>query len=109
MIEEFAADFLPIWMLMSAAFGFLIGDVFGDSRRHRKCLQQANDDLRNELEKADAAEELLRLALKQQRGVLNDIQANNGCDKSPPKTAFLSPTKSMAGSHRSGRVKTYRF
>jgi len=73
MIEESAADFLPIWMLMSAAFGFLIGEAFGDSRRHRKCLQQVNDDLRNELEKADAYEEPLHRVLKQQRGVLNDI------------------------------------
>jgi len=37
MIEE-AQDFIPIWMLLSAAFGFLIGDAFGDSTRHRKCL-----------------------------------------------------------------------
>jgi hypothetical protein len=29
----------------------------------------------------------------------------DGCDKSPRKTPFLNPTKSMAGSHRSGRVK----
>jgi len=73
MIEESAADFLPIWMLMSAAFGFLIGEAFGDSRRHRKCLQQVNDDLRNELEKSDAYEEPLHRVLTQQRGVLNDI------------------------------------
>jgi hypothetical protein len=73
MIQESAADFLPIWMLLSAAFGFLIGDAFGDSRRHRKCLEQANEDLRDELEKADACEEPLHRALKQQRGVINDI------------------------------------
>ena len=73
MIEESAADFLPIWMLLSAAFGFLIGDAFGDSTRHRKCLQQVNDDLRDELGKAHANEEPLHLALRQQRGVLNDI------------------------------------
>jgi septal ring factor EnvC (AmiA/AmiB activator) len=73
MIQESAADFLPIWMLLSAAFGFLIGDAFGDSTRHRKCLQQANDNLRDEIEKAIANEEPLHRALKQQRGVLNDI------------------------------------
>jgi len=73
MTEESAADFLPIWMLLSAGFGFLAGEVFGDSRRHRKCLQQVNDDLRNELEKADAYEEPLHRVLKQQRGVINDI------------------------------------
>ena len=59
MIEESAADFLPIWMLLSAAFGFLIGDAFGDSTRHRKCLEQANDDLRDELDKARNAEQPL--------------------------------------------------
>lgn len=51
MIEN-PADFLPIWMLFSAAFGFIVGDALGDSRRHRKCLEQINDDLRDDLEKA---------------------------------------------------------
>lgn len=40
------ADFLPIYMVLSAAFGFIVGDAFGDSRRHRKCLEEANHDLR---------------------------------------------------------------
>ena len=73
MIQESATDFLPIWMLLSAAFGFLVGDAFGDSTRHRKCLQQANDDLRDEIEKAAAYKEPLHQLLKQQRGVLNDV------------------------------------
>jgi uncharacterized protein YlxW (UPF0749 family) len=73
MIEESAADFLPIWMLLSAAFGFIVGDAFGDSTRHRKCLEQANEDLRDELDKARANEEPLHRAIKQQRGVINDI------------------------------------
>lgn len=61
MIEN-SADFLPLWMLMSAAFGFMIGDALGQNFRHRKCLEEANDDLRDELEKARACEEpLLRL------------------------------------------------
>jgi hypothetical protein len=60
-------------MLFSAAFGFMIGVGFGDSTRHRKCLEQINDDLREELVKAHADEEPLRQALKQQRGVINDI------------------------------------
>ncbi|MGA8740150.1 MAG: hypothetical protein WB561_03070 [Terracidiphilus sp.] len=72
MIENYA-DLIPLWMLLSAAFGFLAGDAFGDSTRHRKCLEQANDDLRDELEKARANEGPLRLQLKQQRGVINDI------------------------------------
>ena len=72
MIDESAAV-LPMWMLLSAAFGFIIGEAFGDSRRHRKCLEQSNEDLRDELEKARIDREPLHRALKQQRGVLNDI------------------------------------
>ena len=48
MIEE-AQDFIPIWMLLSAAFGFMIGDAFGDQTRHRQCLEEANEDLRDQL------------------------------------------------------------
>jgi hypothetical protein len=60
-------------MLLSAAFGFIIGDTFGDSRRHRKCLEHANEDLRDELAKVRACEEPLHRELKRQRGVINDI------------------------------------
>ena len=70
---EAAQDSIPIWMLLSAAFGFIIGDAFGDSTRHRKCLEQVNDDLRDQLEEARALEEPLHRELKRQRGVINDI------------------------------------
>ena len=73
MIEKAAQDYIPIWMLLSAAFGFIIGDAFGDSTRHRKCLEQVNDDLRDQLEEARALEEPLHRELKRQRGVINDI------------------------------------
>ena len=72
MIDESAAV-LPMWMLLSAAFGFLIGDAFGDSRRHRKCLEQANEDFRDQLEKVRVCEDPLHRELKQQRGIINDI------------------------------------
>ena len=72
MIEN-TADLLPIYMLLSAAFGFLAGDALGDSRRHRKCLEQINDDLEHRLEKARAFDEPLHLELKRQRGVIHDI------------------------------------
>jgi hypothetical protein len=72
MIDESAAV-LPVWMLFSAAFGFIIGDAFGDSTRHRKCLEQANEDLRDQLEKVRACEDPVHRELKQQRGVINDI------------------------------------
>ena len=51
MIEQ-AADFLPIWMVLSAAFGFIVGEAYGDQARHRKCLEQANADLRDQLQNA---------------------------------------------------------
>ena len=72
MIDESAAV-LPMWMLLSAAFGFIIGDAFGDNFRHRKYLEQSNEDLRDELEKARIDREPLRKELRQQRGVINDI------------------------------------
>ena len=87
MIEE-SAGALFLGMLMSAAFGFIIGDAFGDSTRHRKRLEQDNDDLRDELKKARANEEPLHLQLKQQRGVINDIHrrvvaVSKGLEKRP--------------------------
>jgi hypothetical protein len=72
MIES-SADFLPLWMVLSAAFGFLAGDAFGDSRRHRKCLEQINADLKDRLEQAHTSMEPLHLELKRQRGIINDI------------------------------------
>lgn len=85
MIDESAAV-LPIWMLMSAAFGFMIGDAFGDSRRHRKCLEQDNDNLRSRLDEAHAGGEPIYRQLKQQRGILNDIHKRvTAVTKSLPK------------------------
>jgi hypothetical protein len=75
MIIDESAAVLPIWMLLSAAFGFIIGDAFGDSSRHRKCLEQANEDLHDALEKAQASEEPIQRQLRQQRGVINDIHS----------------------------------
>jgi septal ring factor EnvC (AmiA/AmiB activator) len=72
MMEQ-SADFIPIWMLLSAAFGFIAGDALGDSTRHRKCLQQLNADLHDQLENTRTAQQPLHRVLKQQRGILNDI------------------------------------
>ena len=71
MIDEAVAS-IPIWMLMSAAVGYMMGEAVGDSRRHRKCLEQTNDDLHAQLEKAHPGDSLHK-ELKQQRGVINDI------------------------------------
>ena len=72
MIEELQ-DFIPAWMLLSAAFGFIIGNAFGDQTRHRKCLEQTNEDLRDQLQNSQHCEETLQCALDQQRRVINDI------------------------------------
>jgi hypothetical protein len=72
MIDESAA-FLPIWMVLSAIFGFMIGDAYGDQARHRKCLEQANADLRDQLQNTEPCTPILQSELKQQRRVINDI------------------------------------
>jgi len=72
MIEQ-SADFIPIWMLLSAVFGFLIGEACGDHARHRKCLEENNADLRDQLQMAQPCPPDLRRTLEQQRKVLNDI------------------------------------
>ena len=72
MIEQ-PADFIPIWMLLSAALGFIIGEAGGDLARHRKCLEESNADLRDQLQQAQAYPPDLHRELEQQRKVVNDI------------------------------------
>ena len=74
-MAENPADFIPVWMLLSAIFGFLIGDVSGDNSRHRKCLQEANEELRDRLQEITTATEPIHRAIKEQRGVINDIHS----------------------------------
>jgi DNA invertase Pin-like site-specific DNA recombinase len=87
-MTENPADFIPIWMILSAAFGFIVGDACGNSFRHRKCLQETNDELRDRLQEATADTEPIHRALKQQRGVINDIHSrlvavSKGLEKRP--------------------------
>ena len=72
MIEQ-SGDFLPLWMLISAGFGFIVGEVCGDLIRHRKCLQAANNDLRDKLQKPHADDEPFLRELRQIRKVINDV------------------------------------
>ena len=51
MIDESAAV-LPLWMLISATFGFMIGEAIGGQARVRKYIEKANEDLREQLQKA---------------------------------------------------------
>jgi thiosulfate reductase cytochrome b subunit len=72
MIES-SAGLVPMWMLIATGFGFIAGELCGDHRRHRQCLQQTNLELRELLEQAAADSKPIHLALKEQRGVINDI------------------------------------
>jgi hypothetical protein len=72
-MTEHLADVVPIWMILSTALGFIIGEACGDYRRHRNCLQQANEELRQRLEEAAVETRPIQCALKEQRGLINDI------------------------------------
>ena len=72
MIDESAAV-LPLWMLISAAFGFMVGEAAGGHARVRKYLEQANDDLREQLQAVRPYPSTLEHELTQQRRVINDI------------------------------------
>ena len=67
------ADIIPIWMLLSAALGFIVGEACGDNFRHWKCLEQVNENLRDQLQNSQACSPTLQSALGQQRRVINDI------------------------------------
>jgi len=68
-----AQDFIPYWMLLSAAFGFIVGEACGGHARLRKYLEQANADLRNQLQNAQSCSTNPQCALAQQRRVIHDI------------------------------------
>jgi hypothetical protein len=72
MIDDSSA-FLPLWMLVSATFGFLIGEALGGQARVRKYLEQANEDLRDQLQQAQPNTPGLQHELTQQRRILNDL------------------------------------
>ncbi len=72
MIDESAAV-LPLWMLISATFGFMIGEAVGGQARVRKYLEQANDDLREQIQEVQPGAPDLQRELGQQRRVINDI------------------------------------
>ena len=72
MIDESAAV-LPLWMLIAATFGFMVGEACGGLARIRKYLEQDNDNLRDQLDRERSSEASLQQELKHQRGVLHDI------------------------------------
>ena len=72
MIDESAAV-LPLWMLISATFSFMLGEAAGGSGRIRKYLEQTNDDLRAQLQQARPGESNLSEELNRQGQLLNEI------------------------------------
>lgn len=87
MIDETTALF-PLWMVISAALGFFAGEACGGQTRLRKYLEQANADLRDQLQNNQPAAPPLQRALDQQRHVINDIHkrivaVSKGLEKRP--------------------------
>jgi len=87
-MTEQATHFLQ-WLPLSAAFGFIIGETYSDLRRRRKYFQEATKDLRAKLDEATTSTDFLHRALKQQRGIINDIHrrlmaVSKGLEKRPP-------------------------
>ncbi len=72
MIDESAAV-LPLWMLVSATFGFMLGEALGGQGRIRKYLEQANDDLREQLQQSRLDESKLSEELSRQSQTLDEI------------------------------------
>jgi thiosulfate reductase cytochrome b subunit len=64
---------VSMWMLLAVCLGFLFGELCGDYNRRRKCLERENGELRDRLEAAAADSKPIQRALKEQRGVINDI------------------------------------
>ena len=92
MTDESSA-FLPVWILIAAAFGFMAGEACGGLARIRKYLERDNEQLRDQVNKANPSEEpsavlaeirdsirdnvetrALHRTLRHQRGAVNDIQ-----------------------------------
>ncbi len=108
MIEE-AEDFIPHGCCYRPPSASSSAMPSATRRRYRKCLEQANDDLRDQLQNNSAQRnQSPQAALEQQRRVINDIHKRIvAVHKRPRKTHLVNPTKSMAGSHRSGRSPRY--
>ena len=87
MIEQ-SADFIPIWMVLSAAFGFIASEACGGHAHVRKCLEQANSDLRDQLQNSQPNLTNLQCELDQQRRVINDIHKRIALSKGLEKHTF---------------------
>jgi septal ring factor EnvC (AmiA/AmiB activator) len=81
-------DILPLWMLIAASFGLMIGWTCGDEVRRRKNVEQQLDDLHERLGQSTSDVPSLTRMIKEQRGVINDIHkrlvaVSKGLQKQP--------------------------
>jgi hypothetical protein len=60
--------YIPLWMLLFASFGFMIGWALGEELSRRRCAEEKVEDLRDQLEEAATQQR----QLQQLRSVLND-------------------------------------
>ena len=59
--------FFPLWMLLFAGFGFVIGWALGDEVRRRKNAEERVEDLRDQLKHS-----AIPAQLREIRSVIND-------------------------------------
>ena len=98
------------YMLLVAAFDFMIGWVCGQQVCRRKNAEQQLAELTNNLPRACSGTKAQLRQFKELRSVLNDAHKHIvAVSKSPKNPRPLNHAKSMAGSHRSGRSKRCGF
>jgi hypothetical protein len=68
MTEDMA--YIPVWMLIFASFGLIIGWALGEELSRRRCAEERVEDLRDQLKHAGAP--TLDRQLKEMRSILND-------------------------------------
>lgn len=62
--------FFPVWMLIMAAFGFIIGRALGSELSRRRCAEERIEELHEQLEQAPGPAS--ERQLKEIRSVMND-------------------------------------
>jgi hypothetical protein len=62
--------YILLWMLIVAAFAFMTGWDLGDETRRRRCAEEKIEELRDQLQQAQAPNQ--QRQLQQMRRVLND-------------------------------------
>ena len=68
-----AMAFFPLWMMLFASFGVVIGWALGDEVRRRKNAEERVDELREQLRHPCPEPPIWPRLLNEQRSLLNDI------------------------------------